>query len=489
MKQRLYILFFALVGLTLGVKATDYGLKVGGVAVTSDNYSNISAAGGFSAVTSGTVTYAPSTRTLTLSNAVIRISGGYSGIDFMNNSASYNLVLAEGTVNVVTIDGAPAVYTMAPLTIAGGGTLVLNSNGHCGLYADYSSTRDYTLNITNCTLFVSGRWGITGGDDGLYGTVNIENSIVSTSGTAGSMTDLKALTLNGVELYAPSGAMWKDTAHAVCDESGTTVNSKVTFGPENANSSAGNAGGSSQAGGVRGDINGDGSLTLADVTTLVDILLGRSVVAGHRYVDLGLPSGTLWATCNVGAENPEDLGDYFAWGEASGYNGGKSYFLWYTYAHIDYQTYASSQQVRLKKYNYNSSVGYNHFVDNLMELQPEDDAASVNWGGGWCTPSKEQFEELFNNSYTTTQWTQQNGANGRLITSRSNGNRIFIPVQGYQGENGLEDESIGCYWTRTLSEYNPTEAQNAYFDRFNSGQVSPDARFLGQGVRPVLNGL
>ena len=488
MKQRLFILLVALMGLSFSAKATNYGLRIGGVEVTSDNFSNITAAGGFSAVKSGTVTYAPGTRTLTLSNALISISGGQSGLDFTNHSESYNLVVAEGTVNVLTIDGAPAVYTTAPLTITGGGTLVLNSDGHCGFYADYSSVKDYTVNITNCTMLVSGHWGIVGGNDAVYGTVNIENSIVSTIGEVGSLTDFKALTLNGVEVYTPSGAQWNETAHAVCDESGTVLTSKVTFGPENANSTAGNTGGNGSAGGVKGDVNGDGSLTLADVTTLVDILLGRSVVAGHRYVDLGLPSGTLWATCNVGAENPEDAGDYFAWGEASGYNGGKSYFLWYTYAHIDYQTYASSQQVRLKKYNYNSSVGYNYFVDNLMELQPEDDAASVNWGGGWCTPSKEQFEELFNNSYTTTQWTQQNGANGRLITSRSNGNRIFIPVQGYQGENGLEDESIGCYWTRTLSEYNPTEAQNAYFDRFNSGQVSPDARFIGQGVRPVLNG-
>ena len=167
------------------------------------------------------------------------------------------------------------------------------------------------------------------------------------------------------------------------------------------------------------------------------------------YVDLGLPSGTLWATCNVGASSPEDYGDYFAWGETEGYNSGKTNSDWSTY--FDTEDGGST----FKKYNSNRG---------LTELDLEDDAAYVNWGPAWRMPSKEQLQELINSSYTTTTWTTQNGVYGRKITSKSNGNSIFLPAAGFRYGSSLFDAgSYGYYWSRTLYESTPSLAWYLYF--------------------------
>ena len=99
---------------------------------------------------------------------------------------------------------------------------------------------------------------------------------------------------------------------------------------------------------------------------------------GHAYVDLGLPSGTLWATCNVGASSPEEYGDYFAWGETEP----KNDYNWSTYK------YCKGSSTTMTKYCTSSSYGT---VDNKTELEPSDDAATVNWGSNWQMPSLEQL--------------------------------------------------------------------------------------------------
>ena len=144
----------------------------------------------------------------------------------------------------------------------------------------------------------------------------------------------------------------------------------------------------------------------------------------HDYVDLGLPSGTLWATCNVGASSPEEYGDYFAWGETEP----KDTYDWWTY--FDTEDDGST----FKKYNNDGG---------LTELLPEDDAATVNWGSGWQMPSLDQIDELINCNYTTTEWTTLNGVNGRKVTSRSNGNSIFLPAAGDRYDTSLS--SVGGY--------------------------------------------
>ena len=196
----------------------------------------------------------------------------------------------------------------------------------------------------------------------------------------------------------------------------------------------------------------------------------------HEYVDLGLPSGTLWATCNIGADNPEDYGDYFAWGETSGYKSGKTTFNWSTYK------YCNGSYTTMTKYCNKSGYGT---VDNKTELELSDDAAYVNWGANWRMPSDDQFTELINSSYTTSTWTTQNGVYGRKITSKSNGNSLFLPAAGYRSGTSLTDAgSYGDYWSRTLDTSFPYLAYCLYSD--SSGIRTGDgSRYIGFSVRPV----
>ena len=194
---------------------------------------------------------------------------------------------------------------------------------------------------------------------------------------------------------------------------------------------------------------------------------------GHEWVDLGLPSGTLWATCNIGASRPEDYGNYYAWGETST----KGTYDWSTYRH------ANGASNRLTKYCNSSDFGNNGFTDNLTTLQSGDDPAAYNWGGGWYTPSKTQWDELLAN--TTNQWTTRNGKSGRLFTSKKNGQTIFLPATGYRWVSGLRYAgSRGGYWSRSLYSGRPSHAWHLYFD---SGycDMGGDSRDNGFTVRPV----
>ena len=192
----------------------------------------------------------------------------------------------------------------------------------------------------------------------------------------------------------------------------------------------------------------------------------------HTYVDLGLPSGTLWATCNVGADTPEDYGDYFAWGEIQP----KDTYNWSTYQ------YCMGSYNTLTKYCYSSSYGYNGFTDNLTTLLPEDDAATANWGSGWRMPTKEEFQELSNN--TTVTWTQQNGINGRLFTA-SNGNSLFLPAAGCRWDDELGYVGHdGNYWSSSLNSDNPRYAWYLFFDSGYGSATNP-YRIFGFSVRPV----
>ena len=191
----------------------------------------------------------------------------------------------------------------------------------------------------------------------------------------------------------------------------------------------------------------------------------------HVYVDLGLPSGTLWATCNVGAIFPEDYGDYFAWGETQPKEDFS--YMWSTYQHC-YGSYNT-----LTKYCTNASYGYNGFTDSQTTLLPEDDVATANWGTDWRMPTDEEWGELFYNTPYT--WTTQYGIYGILFTA-SNGNSLFLPAAGYQGGSFLvPGGSDGYYWSSSLYSENPSRAM--FFD-FNYG-TGDDNRAFGLSVRPV----
>ncbi len=202
-------------------------------------------------------------------------------------------------------------------------------------------------------------------------------------------------------------------------------------------------------------------------------------VSVPEYVDLGLPSGTLWATYNIGATSPEDYGDYFAWGETEGYNDGKATFDWSTYK------WCKGGEKTLTKYCNNSNFGYDGFTDTKAELDLEDDAAFVNWGHLWRIPSKEQFGELIRNENTTTEWTTLNYVAGLKITSKTNGNSIFFPAAGYYSYNVYWDYNMGGYWSMSLGNINPDEALAFVFIETSSIVVGGDPRNVAHSIRPV----
>ena len=195
----------------------------------------------------------------------------------------------------------------------------------------------------------------------------------------------------------------------------------------------------------------------------------------HEWVDLGLPSGTLWATTNVGASKPEEYGSYFAWGETKP----KSDYDWDTYK------WCNGNPFKLTKYCNVSNYGDNDFVDNKTELEPEDDAAYVNWGSKWRMPTKAQLVELL--AECDWQWTTTNGINGYLVKSKKNSASLFLPAVGFRWQDGLDHVgSYGYYWSRTLFTDNPYPSE-AYYLLFSSDEVkcSGSLRHLGYSVRAV----
>jgi len=178
---------------------------------------------------------------------------------------------------------------------------------------------------------------------------------------------------------------------------------------------------------------------------------------GHEWVDLGLPSGLKWATCNVGASRPGDYGNYYAWGETST----KGDYSWSTYEWYD---------------NFTGTVT-KYKAD---ELDPSDDAATANWGGDWRLPTKTEFEELLREC--TWEWTTHNGHNGYKVTG-PNSQSIFLPAAGWR-LRADEDRvgSYGYYWSSTPYE---SFACSLFFLADGHGEYWR-SRYYGLSVRPVL---
>lgn len=198
---------------------------------------------------------------------------------------------------------------------------------------------------------------------------------------------------------------------------------------------------------------------------------GDDADANHEWVDLGLPSGTLWATCNVGASKPEEYGDYFAWGETSGFNSGKTEFSWATYKYYD------TTIKNVTKYSY---------YHEKTELEPGDDAATVNWGSGWQMPSIAQCSELINSYNTTRSWTTLNGVNGVMIISKSNGKRLFLPATGGRHGTSLDFAGDdGCYWSRSVNLERSDRGKLLSVSSMNTIVTGGNPRCNGHSVRPV----
>jgi hypothetical protein len=182
--------------------------------------------------------------------------------------------------------------------------------------------------------------------------------------------------------------------------------------------------------------------------------------AGYEYVDMGLPSGILWATCNVGATSPEQAGLYFSWGNVDG--------------HVDGDGFEGTQE------EYEASHGSTLGATDNIPTTAEYDAAVANMGGGWRMPTTQEIQELFNSSYTTNTWTTLNGMNGRLVTSKANGNTLFFPAAGFFA-GGFDD--FGYYWSSSFGD--ELGAYNLIFYSVDVGPANIDFRWFGYSVRAV----
>ncbi|MDY4850393.1 MAG: hypothetical protein SO182_04045 [Paludibacteraceae bacterium] len=185
---------------------------------------------------------------------------------------------------------------------------------------------------------------------------------------------------------------------------------------------------------------------------------------GHEYVDLGLPSGLKWATCNVGATTPEAYGNYYAWGEIAP----KETYSWDTY------NFTADGGTTFTKYN---------ATDGKTTLDPDDDVAATDWGGNWRMPTDDEWKELIDSC--TQTWTTLNGINGYEIKSKINGNSIFLPATGFRSDEALNyDGSSGVYWSSTLDTGSPENAGGIGFVP-NALERLGSHRYYGRAVRPV----
>ena len=220
------------------------------------------------------------------------------------------------------------------------------------------------------------------------------------------------------------------------------------------------------------DVNHDGTVTITDIAFIANKILGvpnpgetpqafLTCPDDHHphMIDLGLPSGTLWACCNVGADKPETRGGTYAWGEM----GAKSYYDWSTYSYCD------------------GVSGTCHKLGSDI-AGTQYDVAHILWGGPWVMPNYEQIKELVNNCSFT--WTKMNDVKGCLFTGPSGGT-IFLPSGGYRGIYGVFNNGYkGYYWSSTQHTSNSDKAYLLQFDEDGAYSKSLDRRY-GPRVRPV----
>lgn len=256
-------------------------------------------------------------------------------------------------------------------------------------------------------------------------------------------------------------------------------------------------------------VTNDGSIVEYNVENVSEVnFVKKEVVvpqdttpsSNHSYVDLGLPSGTLWATYNIGATKPEEYGDYFAWGETEP----KDVYDWSTYKYA--KASGAWDLDSLTKYNFGNY--YDGVVDSLSTLLPEDDAATVNWGSEWRMPTNEEQRELLDECYVV--WTDSyNGREvrgiivykaksaedkGEFVGSwqtpsedySTSDSHVFFPAAGYRGGSDVYlVGSLGGYWSSSLYEKYEYGARYLYFNEKDAFWDDDDYRRSGFPVRAV----
>lgn len=224
--------------------------------------------------------------------------------------------------------------------------------------------------------------------------------------------------------------------------------------------------------GLHSDLNGDGVDNISDVSYHISIIMGHTTDAAvnaslcpntlHPHViDLGLPSGTKWTCCNIGAKDPLEYGDHYAWGEMLA----KDFYSKDNYCYYDVDQSSC--------HNIGDDIAGTNY-----------DVATIRWGNKYSMPSNDQFQELVDNC--TYSWTTIGGVNGALFTA-SNGNKIFLPAAGNYMDKGfiLGVGSIGYYWASNQSTDATTYAYEIDFDDDDAYPNSNWYRYSGLSIRPV----
>ena len=318
-----------------------------------------------------------------------------------------------------------------------------------------SSQNSYTVGVVaGCTFTFD--WSVSSESNFDWLIVTLDGTqILKKSGTANG-TYTHEFTESGV--YTFVAQYTKDSSSSSGSDQAKITNATITI-PET-------------TAGKKGDVDGDGSIDVADVTEVVNIILNPdsdddTPTTDSRAVDLGL--SVKWASSNVGATAPEEYGGYYAWGETEE----KSDYSWDTYK------YCNGTSTSTTKYCTRSSYGT---VDNKTTLEPTDDVATVKWGGSWRMPTKAEQDELRNNC--TWTWTTLNGVNGYRVTG-PNGNSIFLPAAGhrYGTEVNGQGSSGGC-WSSSLNSSYSYNAYGLHFDSSDCGWYN-GSRYFGHSVRPV----
>ena len=355
------------------------------------------------------------------------------------------LALAEMTIFVYQKDGEKVKYLAANVDSIGFvnfHTIVFDANGGDGSMDALRVKESESVNLP-ANIFTKSAFAFTGWNTAAdaSGTAYADQSTITITAKITLFAQWEPM--HAITFNANGGEGNMDVFYVKDGESVTLPTNTFTKGIETF------AGWNTAA---------DGSGTAyADQSTITPIanvnLYAQWLAPEHEYVDLGLPSGTLWATMNVGADSPEDYGDYFAWGET-----------------ITKSSYT--------EFNYKYS-------SNPTTLPLDKDAAYTNWGTSWRMPTDAELKELKDNC--TWTWTTQNGVEGYKVTYKTNGNSIFLPAAGRRSSSYLYDAGFyGFYWSSSLDTDSSTSAYYLYFHLFDVDSSSSNTRYDGFSVRPVL---
>ena len=204
-----------------------------------------------------------------------------------------------------------------------------------------------------------------------------------------------------------------------------------------------------------------GLSSYGDMLASIRLSLVYFLYNGHDYVEMG--DGLKWAICNVGADNPWDYGVHFAWGETEP----KANYRWETY-------------------KWGNGTMFTKYATPGTTLEPDDDAATANWGSSWRTPTNAEWTWLRENCYW--EWTDNynnTDVKGMIVTSQDNGNVIFLPAAGYRGDTDLFYQgSVGYYWSSSLDKNYANSASHLFFGS-DFLRDDDDSRLYGMSVRPV----